>query len=166
MQLDELPKLGVRIAIDDFGTGFSSLGQLRDFPLDMIKVDRSFVQGVEHNAKDAAITANLVTLAHALGVVAIAEGIESSGQLATGAGGRLRPGAGLPLRPSAAGGRVRGAARGSGRRLGARRGLGLGGRDGVCAERPLERGDESRAERVRDVAVIRPSAWSGVIASR
>jgi EAL domain-containing protein (putative c-di-GMP-specific phosphodiesterase class I) len=45
-------------------------------------VDRSFVQGVEHNAKDAAITANLVTLAHALGVVAIAEGIESSGQLA------------------------------------------------------------------------------------
>jgi diguanylate cyclase (GGDEF)-like protein/PAS domain S-box-containing protein len=82
MQLDELRKMGVRIAIDDFGTGFSSLGQLRDFPLDMIKVDRSFVQGVEHNAKDAAITANLVNLAHALGVVAIAEGIESNGQLA------------------------------------------------------------------------------------
>src|SRR4051794_28730166 len=58
VQLEELRKLGVRIAIDDFGTGFSSLGQLRDFPLDMIKVDRSFVQGVEHNAKDAAITAN------------------------------------------------------------------------------------------------------------
>jgi EAL domain-containing protein (putative c-di-GMP-specific phosphodiesterase class I) len=82
VQLEELRRLGVRIAIDDFGTGFSSLGQLRDFPLDMIKVDRSFVQGVEHNAKDAAITANLVTLAHALGVVAIAEGIESTGQLA------------------------------------------------------------------------------------
>jgi EAL domain-containing protein (putative c-di-GMP-specific phosphodiesterase class I) len=72
---------GVRIAIDDFGTGFSSLGQLRRFPVDMIKVDRSFVQGVESEAKDAAITANLVTLAHALGVLAIAEGIESNGQL-------------------------------------------------------------------------------------
>jgi diguanylate cyclase len=71
----------VRIAVDDFGTGFSSLGQLRSFPVDMIKVDRSFVQGIEHDAKDAAITANLVSLAHALGLLAIAEGIESDGQL-------------------------------------------------------------------------------------
>jgi diguanylate cyclase (GGDEF)-like protein/PAS domain S-box-containing protein len=74
---------GVRIAVDDFGTGFSSLGQLRSFPVDMIKVDRSFVQGVDEEAKDAAITANLVTLAHALGVFAIAEGIESDSQLAS-----------------------------------------------------------------------------------
>jgi diguanylate cyclase (GGDEF)-like protein/PAS domain S-box-containing protein len=80
-ELQELHRLGVRIAIDDFGTGFSSLGQLRSFPVDMIKVDRSFVQGIEHDAKDAAITANLVSLAHALGVLAIAEGIESDGQL-------------------------------------------------------------------------------------
>jgi EAL domain-containing protein (putative c-di-GMP-specific phosphodiesterase class I) len=80
-QLSALHDLGVRIAIDDFGTGFSSLGQLRDFPLDMIKVDRSFIQGAEHSSKDAAITANLVSLAHALGVVAIAEGIESEQQL-------------------------------------------------------------------------------------
>ena len=49
----------------------------------MIKVDRSFVQGVEYDSKDAAITANLPSLAHALGLVAIAEGIESEGQLAT-----------------------------------------------------------------------------------
>ena len=47
----------------------------------MIKVDRSFVRGIEHDAKDAAITANLVSLAHALGLLAIAEGIESDGQL-------------------------------------------------------------------------------------
>ena len=80
-ELQELHDQGVRIAIDDFGTGFSSLGQLRNFPVDMLKVDRSFVQGVEHDAKDAAITANLVSLAHALGVTAIAEGIESDGQL-------------------------------------------------------------------------------------
>jgi diguanylate cyclase (GGDEF)-like protein/PAS domain S-box-containing protein len=80
-ELRELHSLGVRIAVDDFGTGFSSLGQLRSFPVDMIKVDRSFVQGIEHDAKDAAITANLVSLAHALGLLAIAEGIESDGQL-------------------------------------------------------------------------------------
>ena len=80
-EFQQLHERGVRIAIDDFGTGFSSLGQLRSFPVDMIKVDRSFVQGVEAEAKDAAITANLVTLAHALGVVAIAEGIESDSQL-------------------------------------------------------------------------------------
>ena len=80
-ELQELHELGVRIAVDDFGTGFSSLGQLRSFPVDMIKVDRSFVQGIEHDAKDAAITANLVSLAHALGLLAIAEGIESDGQL-------------------------------------------------------------------------------------
>ncbi|HEX6702502.1 MAG TPA: EAL domain-containing protein [Gaiellaceae bacterium] len=79
--LQELHRLGVHIAVDDFGTGFSSLGQLRSFPVDMIKVDRSFVQGIEHDTKDAAITANLVSLAHALGLLAIAEGIESDGQL-------------------------------------------------------------------------------------
>jgi diguanylate cyclase (GGDEF)-like protein/PAS domain S-box-containing protein len=82
-ELRQLHEEGVRIAIDDFGTGFSSLGQLRQFPVDMIKVDRSFIQGVEEEAKDAAITANLVTLAHALGLLAIAEGIESGGQLAS-----------------------------------------------------------------------------------
>jgi diguanylate cyclase (GGDEF)-like protein/PAS domain S-box-containing protein len=82
-ELQELHEQGVHIAIDDFGTGFSSLGQLRRFPIDVIKVDRSFVQGIEHDARDAAITANLVTLAHALGLVAIAEGIESRGQLAS-----------------------------------------------------------------------------------
>jgi predicted signal transduction protein with EAL and GGDEF domain len=80
-ELEDLHREGVRIAIDDFGTGFSSLGQLRRFPVDLIKVDRSFVQGVEHDAKDAAITANLVSLAHALGLLAIAEGIETKGQL-------------------------------------------------------------------------------------
>jgi diguanylate cyclase (GGDEF)-like protein/PAS domain S-box-containing protein len=79
-QLERLHERGVRIAIDDFGTGFSSLGQLRHFPIDVLKVDRSFVSGVEHDSRDAAIAANLVSLAHALGLVAIAEGIESAGQ--------------------------------------------------------------------------------------
>jgi diguanylate cyclase (GGDEF)-like protein/PAS domain S-box-containing protein len=81
-ELRNLHALGVRIAIDDFGTGFSSLSQLRRFPIDVIKVDSSFVHGVEHDAKDAAITANLASLAHSLGLIATAEGIESRGQLA------------------------------------------------------------------------------------
>jgi diguanylate cyclase (GGDEF)-like protein/PAS domain S-box-containing protein len=80
-ELRSLHELGVRIAIDDFGTGFSSLGQLRRFPVDVLKIDRSFVQGVERDTRDAAITAHLASLAHALGLAAIAEGIESDGQL-------------------------------------------------------------------------------------
>jgi diguanylate cyclase (GGDEF)-like protein len=80
-ELQELRSLGVKIAIDDFGTGVSSLGQLQRFPVDVIKVDRSFIQGVEHDVKNAAIAANLISLAHALGLLAIAEGIESEGQL-------------------------------------------------------------------------------------
>jgi diguanylate cyclase (GGDEF)-like protein len=80
-ELQELHDWGVRLAVDDFGTGFSSLGQLRHFPVDVIKVDRTFVQGVGVDPKDAAITANVVSLAHALGLVAIAEGIESPDQL-------------------------------------------------------------------------------------
>jgi diguanylate cyclase (GGDEF)-like protein/PAS domain S-box-containing protein len=82
-ELQELHELGVRIAIDDFGTGVSSLSQLQRFPVDMIKVDRSFVQGVERDAKGAAIAANVVSLAHALGLLAVAEGIESDAQLAS-----------------------------------------------------------------------------------
>ncbi|MGZ4799785.1 MAG: putative bifunctional diguanylate cyclase/phosphodiesterase, partial [Acidimicrobiia bacterium] len=79
--LQELHDQGVGIALDDFGTGFSSLEHLRRFPIDIIKIDRSFIQGIEHDPKDAAIAANLVSLAHALGLVAVAEGIETPGQL-------------------------------------------------------------------------------------
>jgi len=82
-ELEEVHALGVRIAIDDFGTGFSSLDQLRRFPIDVIKVDRSFIQGMEHDAKNATITANVASLAHALGLVALAEGVETVGQLAS-----------------------------------------------------------------------------------
>ena len=80
-EIEELRASGIRILLDDFGTGFSSLGQLRHFPIDVLKVDRSFVDGVEHDAKVAAIAANLVALAHSLGLVAIAEGVESTEQL-------------------------------------------------------------------------------------
>jgi EAL domain-containing protein (putative c-di-GMP-specific phosphodiesterase class I) len=82
-ELQRLHDWGVRLAVDDFGTGFSSLGQLRHFPVDVIKVDRTFVQGVGTDAKDTAITANVISLAHALGLIAIAEGIESHEQLSS-----------------------------------------------------------------------------------
>jgi diguanylate cyclase (GGDEF)-like protein/PAS domain S-box-containing protein len=82
-ELQRLHAQGIKIAIDDFGTGFSALGQLRRFPIDVIKVDRSFVQGIENDPRDAAITANVVSLAHSLGILAIAEGIETDGQLAS-----------------------------------------------------------------------------------
>ena len=80
-ELEELHDQGVRIAVDDFGTGFSSMEHLRRFPVDLIKVDRSFTQTVEHDNRDAAITAHLASLAHALGLQAVAEGIETHGQL-------------------------------------------------------------------------------------
>jgi diguanylate cyclase (GGDEF)-like protein/PAS domain S-box-containing protein len=81
-ELARLHDEGLKIAIDDFGTGFSSFGHLRQFPVDMLKIDRSFVQGVDHDAKDAAITGNLANLAHSLELVALAEGIETEEQLA------------------------------------------------------------------------------------
>jgi diguanylate cyclase (GGDEF)-like protein/PAS domain S-box-containing protein len=83
LDLQRLHDMGMRVAIDDFGLGASSLAQLRNFPVDVIKVDRSFVAGIERDAKDLAITKNVVLLAHSLGLIAVAEGIESEGQLAS-----------------------------------------------------------------------------------
>ena len=80
-ELERLRADGVRLAIDDFGTGFSSLALLRTYPVDVLKVDGSFVAGVADDRVDAALTANVVSLAHALGLVAVGEGVESDAQL-------------------------------------------------------------------------------------
>jgi diguanylate cyclase (GGDEF)-like protein/PAS domain S-box-containing protein len=80
--LRELKSLGVSLAVDDFGTGYSSLLYLKRFPVDELKVDRTFVAGLLANAEDAAIVAAVVNLAHTLGVKAVAEGVESSSQAA------------------------------------------------------------------------------------
>ena len=82
-ELEEIRSLGVSIASDDFGTGLASLGQLQRFPIDVLKVDRSFIDGIEHDPKSAVITANLISLAHALNMVAVAEGIETPSQMAS-----------------------------------------------------------------------------------
>jgi diguanylate cyclase (GGDEF)-like protein len=78
--LHRLKELGVRISMDDFGTGYSSLSYLRSFPFDKIKVDRTFVSGLTEGAEHAAIVRAVVSLASALGMMTIAEGIETSEQ--------------------------------------------------------------------------------------
>jgi diguanylate cyclase (GGDEF)-like protein len=81
-ELAKLHDIGVRLAIDDFGTGFSSVGYVRQFPIDSLKIDKSFVQGLTAGAEDAAIAQAIIKMAHALGLTAVAEGVESADVLA------------------------------------------------------------------------------------
>jgi diguanylate cyclase (GGDEF)-like protein/PAS domain S-box-containing protein len=80
-RLDELRALGVRIAIDDFGTGYSSLGYLRDIPVDVLKIDRSFIIGMEGNARQQELVSAVLQLGHTLGLKVVTEGVETEEQL-------------------------------------------------------------------------------------
>ncbi len=80
--LRQLKGLGTRIALDDFGTGYSSLSYLRRLPIDVLKIDRSFIGGLERDAGDAAIVEAMLAVARAMGLTVVAEGVETAGQVA------------------------------------------------------------------------------------
>ncbi len=79
--LKTLRDAGVKVGLDDFGTGYSSLSYLRMFPLDFVKIDRSFIQELVLGATERAIVASIIDLSHALGMAVVAEGVESQSQL-------------------------------------------------------------------------------------
>jgi len=78
--LREVKELGVRVSIDDFGIGHSSLNYLKTFPVDSVKIDRSFIRDLTTDPNDAEITSSIIGMAHRLGLNTVAEGVETAEQ--------------------------------------------------------------------------------------
>ncbi|MRX06670.1 EAL domain-containing protein [Pseudoduganella sp. FT25W] len=79
--LESLAAIGIKIALDDYGTGFSGLSMLKQLPINAVKVDRSFIRDIRNDTDDAVIVASTISLAHNLGLIVVAEGVESKDQL-------------------------------------------------------------------------------------
>jgi EAL domain-containing protein (putative c-di-GMP-specific phosphodiesterase class I) len=80
--LDAIQSRGIRLAIDDFGTGYSSMSLMKQFPIDTIKIDRSFVRDLPNDSEDQAITQAIISMGKALGMTVVAEGVETVEQQA------------------------------------------------------------------------------------
>jgi EAL domain-containing protein (putative c-di-GMP-specific phosphodiesterase class I) len=79
--MNNLRAQGIRLAIDDFGTGYSSLAYLKRFPLDVLKIDKSFIDDIPHHQDDMEIAATIIAMGHTLGFKVLAEGVETQEQL-------------------------------------------------------------------------------------
>jgi len=79
--LDKIKEMGVKISIDDFGTGYSSFRYLKTFPIDTLKIDRSFILDLPHNGHNASLVASMIDMGHSLGVSVLAEGVETEEQV-------------------------------------------------------------------------------------
>ena len=79
-QLRELKEIGIELAVDDFGTGYSALSYMRSFPVDVLKIDRSFVSGIDADPEKAGLVRGIVEMGHSLRLKIVTEGIEEPGE--------------------------------------------------------------------------------------
>ena len=101
--LREIKDMGVHVSIDDFGTGYSSLARLKKFPIESVKIDRSFIRDIAIDPDDAAIVSAVIAMAHSLRLNVIAEGVETQGAGEVPARARLRRDPGLLFQPAGRG---------------------------------------------------------------
>ena len=80
--IHQLKELGISIAIDDFGTGYSALGYLKTFPIDTLKIDKSFVRGIKAGTNDESMVTAIINLAHIMNMSVVVEGVETIEELA------------------------------------------------------------------------------------
>ena len=105
--LDAIQSRGIRLAIDDFGTGYSSMSLMKQFPIDTIKIDRSFVRDLPRDSEDQAIAQAIISMGKALGMTVVAEGVETAEQHAFLRDHALRRDAGISVQQAAAAPRAR-----------------------------------------------------------
>lgn len=79
-ELNKIKQMGITVAVDDFGSGYSSLNYLKKLPVDVLKIDRSFISDIESDPNDSAIVAGIIALANNLGMSTVAEGVETEAQ--------------------------------------------------------------------------------------